>query len=182
MNAVLPSIQLSVDYTVLSSEIGDFLQHYKQDVMSMDVDVETEEVGKGPKYMHLLQKVANRELNTVCIELDDIFRYQQSKFAENGGEMSGGTDLVTVIEENASHMVELFCRGVDKVMPLPTKEIDYKDDVLDVILNQRRLRNERMVSDRTNEIRNESSVDFNSLPSSTSDALRELVEIGRAHV
>lgn len=176
MNAALPSIQLSVDYTVLSSEIGDFLQHYKQDVMSMDVDLETEEVGKGPKYMHLLQKVANRELNTVCIELDDIFRYQQSKFAENGGEMSGGTDLVTVIEENASHMVELFCRGVDKVMPLPTKEIDYKDDVLDVILNQRRLRNERMVSDRTNEIRNESSVDFNSLPSSTSDALRELIE------
>lgn len=176
MNAALPSIQLSVDYTVLASEIGDFLQHYKDDVGLMEPGEQGNEVGKGPKYMHLLQKVANREMDTLCVELDDIFRYQESKFAENGGELSSGTDLVTVIEENASHMVELFCRGVDKVMPLPTKEIDYKDDVLDVILNQRRLRNERMVSERTNEIRNEGSVDFGTAPSSTSDALRELVE------
>lgn len=175
MNAALPSIQLAVDYTVLSTEIGDFLQHFKQESAVRGAD-DDESVGDGPKYMNLLQKVANRELDTVFVELDDVFQYQQTKFAEGGVERRGGTDLVAVIEENAKHMLELFCRGIDKVMPLATKEIDYKDDVLDVILSQRRLRNERMVSERTNEIRNENVVDGGSLPSQDSEALRELVE------
>ncbi|QLL32593.1 hypothetical protein HG536_0D01150 [Torulaspora globosa] len=175
MSAALPSIQLAVDYGVLSTEIADFLQHYKQE-SAVREDGDGEAVGEGPKYIGMLQRVANRELDTVFIELDDIFEYQQRKFAEGSAGRSGGADLVAVIEENTSHMVELFCRGIDKLMPLPKKEIDYKDDVLDVILSQRRLRNERMVSERTNEIRNENFVDGSSVPSSNSEALRELVE------
>lgn len=180
MNAALPSIQLSVDYTVLLSEINDFLLHYKQDTPldkanadDDDEDLEGEDVGKGPKYLHTLQKVANREQDTIFIELDDIFQWQNEKFLESGGI---NADLVSIIEGNANHFLEIFCRAIDSIMPLPTKEINYKDDVLDVILNQRRLRNERTMSDRTNEIRNESSIDFSSAPSSMSEALREVAE------
>lgn len=180
MNAALPSIQLSVDYTVLLSEINDFLLHYKQDTASKttseeDIDIENDEdedIGKGPKYLKLLQQVSNREIDTVFIELDDIFQYQRENFLNN----SGNTDLVTKIEENANHFLELFCRSIDSIMPLPTKEINYKDDVLDVILNQRRLRNERTLNDRTNEIRNESSIDMSTAPSSMSDALKEVAQ------
>lgn len=180
MNAALPSIQLSLDYQQLSSQIHDFLTHYKEDVIGEtrlddDVDMQDEdngEIGKGPKYLQVLQKVANRELDTVYVELDDIYRYQGEKFLEGGG----NTDLVSVIEENTNHFADLFCRAIDDIMPLPTKEISYKDDVLDVILTQRRLRNERTVSDRTNEIRNENSTDPNAAPNSMSAALREVVE------
>ncbi|GAV55073.1 hypothetical protein ZYGR_0AS03960 [Zygosaccharomyces rouxii] len=180
MNSALPSIQLSVDYQQLSSQIHDFLTHYKEDVVGgtrIDEDDDMQDynddgIGKGPKYLQILQKVANRELDTVHIELDDIYRYQGEKFLEGGGDI----DLVAVIEENASHFVDLFCRAIDDIMPLPTKEISYKDDVLDVILTQRRLRNERTVSDRTNEIRNENSMDPNAAPNSMNAALREVVE------
>lgn len=182
MNAALPSIQLSVDYTTLLSEINDFLLHFKQDFaetknsndVDIDIDVaqEFEQIGDGPKYLKFLQQVANREVNTVFVELDDIFQYQRQKFIEN----NGSTDLVGKIEENANHFTELFCRSIDSIMPLPTKELNYKDDVLDVILNQRRLRNERTVSERANEIRNETFTDIGQEPSSMSDALREVAE------
>ncbi|CDF90682.1 ZYBA0S08-00452g1_1 [Zygosaccharomyces bailii CLIB 213] len=178
MNSALPSIQLPVDYQQLLSQIEDFLVHYKEDVTGETTgndamqDDEDMGIGKGPKYLQILQQVANRELDTVYIELDDIYRYQGEKFLEGGGDV----DLVGVIEENTKHFVDLFCRVVDNIMPLPTKEINYKDDVLDVILNQRRLRNERTVSDRTNEIRNENSMDLNAAPNSMSAALREVVE------
>ncbi|KOH00517.1 DNA replication licensing factor MCM7 [Saccharomyces eubayanus] len=186
MSAALPSIQLPVDYNNLFNEIGDFLVTFKHDTLSaqepqhddedenMDAEnIEQDLLEKGPKYMAMLQKVANRELTSVVVELDDILQFQNEKFLQG----TQADDLVSVIQQNASHFTELFCRAIDDNMPLPTKEIDYKDDVLDVILNQRRLRNEKMLSDRTNEIRNENLMDTASdPPSSMNDALREVVE------
>ncbi|QID84374.1 Mcm2-7 hexameric complex component [Saccharomyces pastorianus] len=186
MSAALPSIQLPVDYNNLFNEIGDFLVTFKHDTLSaqepqhddedenMDAEnIEQDLLEKGPKYMAMLQKVANRELTSVVVELDDILQFQNEKFLQG----TQADDLVSVIQQNASHFTELFCRAIDDNMPLPTKEIDYKDDVLDVILNQRRLRNEKTLSDRTNEIRNENLMDTASdPPSSMNDALREVVE------
>lgn len=170
MSAALPSIQLSVDYTSLLSDVHDFFLHYKQDIFNNDENME--DIEKGPKYLAILQKIANRELDTVVVELDDIYKYQSGKFLEGS---RSGTNLLVAIEENANHFTELFCRAIDDIIPLPTKEINYKDDVLDVILNQRRLRNERMVSDRTNEIRNENLIDNDTASASMSDALRDVV-------
>ncbi|AJQ15494.1 Mcm7p [Saccharomyces cerevisiae YJM1389] len=186
MSAALPSIQLPVDYNNLFNEITDFLVTFKQDTLSSDAtrnenedenldaeNIEQHLLEKGPKYMAMLQKVANRELNSVIIDLDDILQYQNEKFLQG----TQADDLVSAIQQNANHFTELFCRAIDNNMPLPTKEIDYKDDVLDVILNQRRLRNERMLSDRTNEIRSENLMDTTmDPPSSMNDALREVVE------
>lgn len=187
MATVLPSLQLNVDYTAVSQDVRDFLQHFKTDVVNQDshlttdgnIDNETdvnmtgedeENIGKGPKYMHILQKISNRDTDEVFIELDDILKFQSEKFLEaNGG---GSIDLVGLIQENTKHFIEIFAKAIDEVKPLPTKEIDYKDDVLDVILNQRKLRNQRLVADRTNEIRQENLID----ESQNSDSLRELAE------
>lgn len=186
MNAALPSLQLNVDYSALRTDVLDFLSHFKQDVLNMntednanegndDDDAEMDGVGKGPKYMKLLQQVSNRDLNTVLIELDDILQYQNEKFITGG--TSSNLDLVSNIEENAQHFTELFANVVDELLPLPTKEINYKDDVLDVILTQRRLRNERLISDRSNELRSEHLLNNENDPnSSQSQALREIVE------
>ena len=38
---------------------------------------------------------------------------------ENGTPMK----LVTSIENNAKHYLDVFCKAVDKVMPVPTREI-----------------------------------------------------------
>lgn len=187
MATVLPSLQLNVDYTAVSQDVRDFLQHFKTDVVNQDshlttdgnIDNETdvnmtgedeENIGKGPKYMYILQKISNRETDEVFIELDDILKFQSEKFLEaNGG---ASIDLVGLIQENTKHFIEIFAKAIDEVKPLPTKEIDYKDDVLDVILNQRKLRNQRLVADRTNEIRQENLID----ESQNSESLRELAE------
>lgn len=182
MSAALPSIQLSVDYTVLTQDINDFLSHFKKDEFAQTTNNEegeqdadmTDGIGGGPKYLAILEKVANRELDSITVELDDILQFQNEKFLE-GTSTNNGTDLVSAIQQNANHFIELFCRAIDDLMPLPTKQIDYKDDVLDVILSQRRLRNERMVNDRTHELRNENLMDPNNTePSSSQDILREV--------
>lgn len=183
MNAALPSLQLNVDYTALRSEVQDFLSHFKLDVTAEnyedqdmdDEDEDMDQIGKGPKYMRIMQKVANRDANTILIELDDILQFQNEKFISNSS--SNRIDLVSNIEENAQHFTELFSRVVDDLLPLPTKELNYKDDVLDVILTQRRLRNERLISDRSNELRNEHLMaNENDPQSSQSQALREIAE------
>lgn len=162
MSAVLPSIQLPVDYNSITEDVRDFITHFKTINVDQDADIDMDQdenniIAKGPKYMNLLLKISNREINTLNIELDDILQYQNEKQV-NG---SYRIDLVSLIQENTNHFIELFSKIIDEVRPLPTKEIDYKDDVLDVILNQRRLRNQRLISDRANEIRQEGLIDSN---------------------
>ncbi|CCK68055.1 DNA replication licensing factor MCM7 KNAG_0A03750 [Huiozyma naganishii CBS 8797] len=186
MSNILPSLQLPVDYTAISQNVKDFLQHFKTEAVSRDEDIVAEEdeamvdadgnvemdgIGQGPKYMRLLQKMVNRDLDIITIELDDILQFQDEKFLDGGQKI----DLVRNIQENTNHYIELFSQAIDEIKPLPTKEIDNKDDVLDVILNQRRLRNQRLVADRTNEIRQEIQTDSNA-GTQGSEALRELAE------
>ena len=40
--------------------------------------------------------------------------------------------------------MNLFCEVVDKLMPQPTKDISEHDEVIDVILHQRRERNQQI--------------------------------------
>lgn len=188
MSAALPSIQIPVDYTKIQEDIEDFLLHYKQDTKSSteiendgvtgidDVDYNNDdilmsEIGDGPKYMALLQKIANRELQTLYVDLDDLQRFENEKFLVSDEMNPTGSSLIHTVSENTYHFTEIFSRAVDKLMPQPTKEIDYKDDVLDVILHQRRLRNERLLSERRNELNNEAG------PENNDDGLmRELAE------
>lgn len=55
-----------------------------------------------------------------------------------------GFRLVESIEKNAHHYLEILSRAVDKVMPQPESDPNFKDDVLDVIMSQRSRRNDKV--------------------------------------
>jgi DNA replication licensing factor MCM7 len=54
------------------------------------------------------------------------------------------SELVSRIRNNTRRYVGLFSEVVDKLMPQPTKDISDQDEVIDVILHQRRERNEQL--------------------------------------
>ncbi|EJD02257.1 ATP dependent DNA helicase [Fomitiporia mediterranea MF3/22] len=85
------------------------------------------------KYKSQLQKIANREQQMLVIELEDIFTYEKTV-----------AELVFRICNNAKRYVDLFCEAVDELMPRPTKDISDQDEVIDVILHQRRERNDQL--------------------------------------
>lgn len=53
-------------------------------------------------------------------------------------------ELVSRIKNNASRYIKLFNEVVDQLMPIPTKDISEQDEVIDIIMHQRRERNEQM--------------------------------------
>lgn len=153
MNANLPTIQLGIDYSKIKDDIEDFLVHFKkhsplQDEDAMDEvnECNIDGLGVGPKYLNLLQKLSNREISTLYIELDDLYSYQIQKVSNN--EPVSYSGLCWIIMENAYRYIGLFSAVVDKLLPAPTKELDYRDDVLEVILHQRQLRNQKQLNER----------------------------------
>ncbi|KAF9885664.1 Mcm2-7 hexameric complex component [Aspergillus nanangensis] len=90
------------------------------------------------KYMQMLQDVADRERTNILIELDDLATYEKS--------LPEDTDLklVEAVQKNTQRYVDVLSQAVDAVMPKETREITFKDDVLDVIMSQRDKRNEAM--------------------------------------
>lgn len=178
-SSVLPTLDLGIDYELAQDNIKDFLIHYKVEQSSAEQEEDAEQVGSGPKYMEQLQNVANREQDSIFVELDDIFQYQRSKQFEDSTGNSSKTisNLHFMIMENTSRFKELFCKSIDELLPAPTKDIDYETDVLDVILHQRRLRNERNILETRDEFQhmaqglNGAGTDSNALDQlATSDA------------
>ncbi|KAL9044183.1 MAG: hypothetical protein Q9214_002660 [Letrouitia sp. 1 TL-2023] len=98
------------------------------------------------KYMDILQQVADRKVSEILIELDDLDNYEKS-FGDDVG-----LRLVESVERNAKHYIEILSLAVDKIMPRETKEITFKDDVLDVIMSQREKRNEAVTMAAENEV------------------------------
>ncbi|KAI9715753.1 MAG: Mcm2-7 hexameric complex component [Candelaria pacifica] len=98
------------------------------------------------KYMALLQDVADRYKSEITIELDDLDVYEKSLGDD------AGLKLVESIEQNAKHYVEILSRAVDKAMPRETREISFKDDVLDIIMSQRERRNDTMTLAAENDL------------------------------
>ncbi|KXG54076.1 Nucleic acid-binding, OB-fold [Penicillium griseofulvum] len=90
------------------------------------------------KYMQILQDIANRDKSNILIELDDLAIFEKS--------MPEGQDLKLVesIEKNTKRYIDVVSQAVDEVMPRETKDVTFKDDVLDVIMSQREKRNETM--------------------------------------
>ncbi|TVY22524.1 DNA replication licensing factor [Lachnellula hyalina] len=92
------------------------------------------------KYLDLLQKVADRYEEEITIDLDDLAKCDQLS-EENGQSLN----LVNSIETNAKHYLDIMAKAVDNVMPSPSREINYKDDVLDVLMAQRTARNNALI-------------------------------------
>jgi len=92
------------------------------------------------KYMGVLQKVADREQQEIRIELDDLDTWEKSLGADES------LRLVESIARNAKHYIELFSQAADKLMPRETQALNFKDDVLDIIMSQRERRNQAMMA------------------------------------
>ncbi|KAL5121833.1 DNA replication licensing factor MCM7 [Pleosporales sp. CAS-2024a] len=90
-------------------------------------------------YMAQLQEIANRERDQVVIDLNDVEAYERATADDEHN-----YKLVESIERNAHHYIDIVSRAVDKCLPPPTKDVNFKDDVLDVIITQRSRRNQRM--------------------------------------
>lgn len=53
-------------------------------------------------------------------------------------QFSNDTTLLHNILKNTRRYVSLFCEAIDKLMPEPDRGMDHADDVLDLIMQQRR--------------------------------------------
>ncbi|KAM0519949.1 hypothetical protein ACHAPE_003221 [Trichoderma viride] len=88
------------------------------------------------KYNDMLQQLANRRLDEFAIDLDDLVTWE--------GQTDESMKLVDSIEMNTKHYVEIMARAVDNIMPQPSEEVNFKDDVLDVLMARRQARNREL--------------------------------------
>lgn len=136
--------------------VSDFFTSFKEssDVLDeMDVDMAAAALGPtGLKYMNLFQRVANREESSIRIALDDLKLFIDNTYAgTTSTQLADARSLLSTILRNTHRFVDLFSDVIDKLMPDPTTDISYKDDVLDVILHQRKLRNLRLQQEESDE-------------------------------
>ncbi|PPQ93221.1 hypothetical protein CVT25_015219 [Psilocybe cyanescens] len=140
----LPVENISIKYDDEKERIKDFLSKFKgaqakdleQDFANIGIDDENDAAAaenRSLKYMHQLQQIANRDQQMLIVDLEDVLTHENTT-----------SELVTRIRSNTGRYVTLFSEVVDKLMPQPTKDISDQDEVIDVILHQRRERNEQM--------------------------------------
>ncbi|KAF8343932.1 DNA replication licensing factor MCM7 [Cantharellus anzutake] len=134
----LPTVSIDIDYGNEKGIIGSFISGFASqediasDMANMDLESDSQRVSPRThqKYLRQMQNIANREQSLLAIELEDI--------AQHEGSVSG---LVQRILHNTRRYVHLFYETLDSLMPAPTKDISQEDDVLDVIVHQRREKN-----------------------------------------
>ncbi|RIB25704.1 MCM2/3/5 family-domain-containing protein [Gigaspora rosea] len=142
------TVKINVNYEQDKKDIKLFLETFQsrnvasQDE-SMDIDVENDDFNSY-KYKRQLQAIANREQDILVIDLDDIAAWEDR--AEGG--------LLHRIQENTRRYIKMFYDVIDKktngLMPAPEREINFEDDVIDVIMQHRRDKdNQRSEADRT---------------------------------
>lgn len=104
-------------YQKHTEELKNFLLNFKE----ADLDGQEQD-----KYMNVLQQVANRRVEQVIIELEDIF--------QNVGE-----EMADAISKNTSRYRRLLADAIDAVMPGPTEDLAAMD-IADVLSKQRQER------------------------------------------
>ncbi|KAM4054903.1 MCM2/3/5 family protein [Hirsutella rhossiliensis] len=88
------------------------------------------------KYKEALQELADRTVNEIVIDLDDLHSWEE----QTGDSLK----LIDSIEANTKHYVDIVSRAVDSAMPPPNTETSFKDDVLDVLMARREARNREL--------------------------------------
>ncbi|OAA43292.1 DNA replication licensing factor mcm7 [Metarhizium rileyi] len=88
------------------------------------------------KYKQLLQQLADRTIDEITIDLDDVYAWERQ------GEED--LHLVDSIGLNTKHYVDIFSKAVDNVLPEPSTDVNFKDDVLDVLMARRQARNREL--------------------------------------
>ncbi|CCI47748.1 unnamed protein product [Albugo candida] len=82
----------------------------------------TDNSNTGPKYMTILQQVANRERISIPISLDDVQIFDGEDDA-----------LVYRIGRNTKRYISLFAEAVEECLPAPTRDLSGTEDILDVL-------------------------------------------------
>ncbi|KAH9027637.1 MCM-domain-containing protein [Lactarius pseudohatsudake] len=138
----LPVVNIEVDYQIEKGLLSNFVGPASGDnvadgIADMDIgdddgNPETQRM-RGLKYMSQLQRIANRDQQMLVIDLEDIAKHEKTV-----------SELASRIRSNASRYVKLFNEVVDSFMPISTKDISEQDEVIDIIMHQRRERNEQI--------------------------------------
>ncbi|KAL6505389.1 Mcm2-7 hexameric complex component [Orobanche gracilis] len=77
-----------------------------------------------PKYMNILQDVANRKIKAIQIELEDLINYKDLD-----------EEFLRRITENTRRYIGIFADAIDEIMPEPTEVL--LDDDHDILMTQR---------------------------------------------
>ncbi|KAH8827326.1 MCM2/3/5 family-domain-containing protein [Flagelloscypha sp. PMI_526] len=173
--STLPVIAAPVAYPEELKAIEDFLNKFEVEVeedvedqmRDMHLDNDARQPKTAFKYKDLLQKIANREEQRLTIDLADIRKFE----LPNAGE------LVKNITNNAKRYVLLFSEAVDNLMPPATRDISEYDEVIDVILHQRRERNEQIEENSDafpSHLLRRYNIYFKPLPESETMAVRDV--------
>ncbi|OMJ15916.1 DNA replication licensing factor mcm7 [Smittium culicis] len=154
------------------TELDPDYSNLENDNLNTDPSYQKEKSSSKFKYLNLLQQVADRKLSTIEISIDDIFEYELSnetydqdnefdslglntrrqdvaetfsKMNKNKTKNTSPNHLSYRIEHNTNRYIELFSKAIDTMIPEPSTRLDLDaevDDVLDVILEQRKLRDQ----------------------------------------
>ncbi|KAJ7217212.1 MCM2/3/5 family-domain-containing protein [Mycena pura] len=185
--SLVPANSIQHDYDAEKVVIKNFLENFKGEpekdlssgIAGIDIDAPDDAQNTpelATKYMKQLRRVANREQQMLVIELEDILKSSDSEDVSK---------LVASIYENARRYVMLFIEVIDEILKAngPTKDISEKDEVIDVIMHQRRERNLQMdqpgFPDR---ILRRYNVYFKPLPSDVAMAVREVRSVHIGHL
>ncbi|KAL7792902.1 MCM2/3/5 family domain-containing protein [Trichoderma ceciliae] len=124
--------------TIDEDELSDDYDFMDEDEQTRDRRHQERAKRKTPqhKYIDMLQLLADRKTDEFSIDLDDLVAWE--------GQTDDTMKLVDSIEMNTKHYVEIMARAVDNVMPLPSEEVNFKDDVLDVLMARRQARNREL--------------------------------------
>ncbi|KAJ6597263.1 MCM2/3/5 family-domain-containing protein [Mycena vulgaris] len=181
--SLVPATNIQHDYEAEKGIIKNFLETFKGEEKDLsfalaDINIDAADdaqrtVTEPIKYKRQLQRIANREQQMLVVELEDILKSSDSEDV---------TKLVRSICDNTRRYVTLFSEVVDEIMMDPTKDISEQDEVIDVIMHQRRERNEQMDQAGFPEhLLRRYNLYFKPLPSDVAMAVREVrsVHIGR---
>nr|UWK20604.1 DNA replication licensing factor [Trichoderma taxi] len=124
--------------TIDEDELNDDYDFMDEDEQTRDRRQQERAKRKTPqhKYNDMLQLLADRKIDEFAIDLDDLVTWE--------GQTDESMKLVDSIEMNTKHYVEIMARAVDNVMPQPSEEVNFKDDVLDVLMARRQARNQEL--------------------------------------
>ncbi|GJM95446.1 hypothetical protein PR202_ga12183 [Eleusine coracana subsp. coracana] len=78
-----------------------------------------------PKYLNILQDVANGKIRAVQIELDDLFHYKDVD-----------EEFLQRVTENTRRYIGIFADAIDELMPEPTEAYTVDED-RDILMTQR---------------------------------------------
>ncbi|OAQ70623.1 DNA replication licensing factor mcm7 [Pochonia chlamydosporia 170] len=126
------------DITIDEDDLSDEYDFMDEDDEATERRRKEKESRRTPqhKYKLLLQQLADRTIEEITIDLDDVHAWESQTDEE--------LHLVDSIELNTKHYVDVLSKAVDAVMPQPSTDVTFKDDVLDVLMARRQARNREL--------------------------------------